>query len=76
MPSDNPSSPKAQQWVLDYANYTDNLKDLAKELAAQSETIVHTEPLISKCYLVFITLGRGAGQHVKKDSKNVKRYVN
>jgi len=46
MPSDNPSSPTAKKWLLDYANYTDSLKDLAKELAAQSETIVHTEPLI------------------------------
>ena len=48
MPTDNPSSPKAKQWLSDYVNYTDSLKDLAKELAAQSETIVHTEPLISK----------------------------
>ena len=58
MPSDNPSSPKAQQWLLDYVNYTDSLKDLAKELAAQSETIVHTEPLIGKFPYLFKKLAR------------------
>ena len=32
--------------MSEYANYTDSLKDLAKELSAQSEAIVHTHPLI------------------------------
>ena len=48
MPGDNPTKPASEQWLLDYANYTDNMKDLAKELSAQAETIVHTESLIGK----------------------------
>ena len=38
------------EWLSDYANYTDSLKDLAKELSAQSEAIVHTDPLIGTLY--------------------------
>jgi len=46
MPQENPASAKAKSWLSEYANYTDSLKDLAKELSAQSEAIVHTHPLI------------------------------
>ena len=43
---ENPNSGPIRAWLADYTNYSDALKELTSELAAQAETILYTEPLI------------------------------
>ena len=43
---ENPNSGPIKNWLGEYTNYSDALKELTSELAAQAETILYTEPLI------------------------------
>ena len=43
---ENPNSGPIKNWLGEYTNYSEALKELTSELAAQAETILYTEPLI------------------------------
>ena len=48
----NPNSTPIRTWLSDYTAYSEALKELTSELAAQAETILYTEPLIIGNYFI------------------------